>query len=153
MDPEEALRYLARYTGRPGFSDARLVSYDPKGPGEVLYRTKLDEDVRCTRADFVRRLLPHVLPRGFHRVRRYGLLAPRGQTERVAAARRALGGEPRPAAGGEDRRAGGSFVHRFYLELGVDLTRCPACNGLLYSSRVAPLPLDLGALHARPPPS
>ncbi len=153
LDPEQALGYLARYTARPGFSDARLGSYDPKGEGEVIYRTKLDEEVCCTRKEFVGRLLTHMLPKGFHRVRRYSLVAPRGQAERVALARRALGVEPASEALADDADASGSFVELFYLELGVDLTRCPGCNGRLYAQRVDPVTLGLGEFYEPRAPS
>jgi hypothetical protein len=41
--------------------------------------------------EFIRRFLIHVLPRGFHRIRHYGLLASSMHKEAMALARRLLG--------------------------------------------------------------
>jgi hypothetical protein len=41
-------------------------------------------------AEFVGRLLQHVLPPGFKRIRHYGLLAPAAKAQRLALARRLL---------------------------------------------------------------
>lgn len=157
MDPAQALGYLARYVSRAGFSDTRLVSYDPHGAGRVVYRTKLDEVVTCSRAEFVARLASHVLPARFHRVRRYELLAARSRPH-LEAARALLGVEVAEAgeadeAEAADLEAGGSFVERFYLEQGVDLTRCPRCQGQLVRRNVPPADVDFADLHPRPAPA
>jgi hypothetical protein len=47
--------------------------------------------------EFIRRFLLHVLPRGFHRVRHYGLFANANRAANIAKARALLGAEP-PAA-------------------------------------------------------
>jgi len=78
--PEAVLAYLARYTHRVAISNSRLVSLDERG---VTFRYK--DYRRNGRArfgtitlmpnEFIRRFLLHVLPKGFHRIRHYGLLA------------------------------------------------------------------------------
>ena len=78
--PEAVLAYLARYTHRVAISNSRLVSLDKHG---VTFRYK--DYRRNDRArfrtmtlmpnEFIRRFLLHVLPKGFHRIRHYGLLA------------------------------------------------------------------------------
>ena len=40
--------------------------------------------------EFIRRFLLHVLPRGFHRIRHYGLLAGAARKDNLAQARRLL---------------------------------------------------------------
>ncbi|MDD2991908.1 MAG: IS91 family transposase [Zoogloea sp.] len=78
--PEAVLAYLARYTHRVAISNRRLIAFDEGG---VTFRYK---DYRRDGADrqrimtlpadeFIRRFLLHILPRGFHRIRHYGLLA------------------------------------------------------------------------------
>ena len=78
--PEAVLAYLARYTHRVAISNSRLISIDERavtftfkdyritGPGR--YKTMTLEP-----GEFMRRFLLHVLPKGFHRIRHYGLLA------------------------------------------------------------------------------
>jgi hypothetical protein len=78
--PEAVLAYLSRYTHRVAISNSRLIAFDEAG---VTFRYK---DYRRSGADrpqvmtlpadeFIRRFLLHILPRGFHRIRHYGLLA------------------------------------------------------------------------------
>jgi hypothetical protein len=87
--PEAVLAYLARYTHRVAISNRRLIALDERG---VTFRYK---DYRRDGADrqqvmtlatdeFIRRFLLHVLPRGFHRIRHYGLLA--GSTRKASLA-------------------------------------------------------------------
>ena len=78
--PEAVLAYLARYTHRVAISNSRLVAADEKGvtfnfkdyrvEGPGRYKT-----MTLPPAEFMRRFLLHVLPKGFHRIRHYGLLA------------------------------------------------------------------------------
>jgi len=53
--------------------------------------------------EFIRRFLLHVLPKGFHRIRHYGLFAPTNRAESIATAR-ALLNVARPAADRKSRR-------------------------------------------------
>jgi Putative transposase/Transposase zinc-binding domain len=79
-DPEAVLAYLARYTHRVAISNSRLLGLDQRG---VTFRYKdyrRDGRARLRTMtlvpnEFIRRFLLHVLPKGFHRVRHYGLLA------------------------------------------------------------------------------
>lgn len=78
--PKAVLAYLARYTHRVAISNRRLIAADEKsvtftfkdyrieGPGR--YKT-----MTLATAEFIRRFLAHVLPKGFHRIRHYGLFA------------------------------------------------------------------------------
>jgi hypothetical protein len=78
--PEQVLRYLSRYTHRVAISNRRLISCDDRGvvfkwkdyriEGPGRYKT-----MTLDTHEFIRRFLIHVLPKGFHRIRHYGLLA------------------------------------------------------------------------------
>ena len=54
--------------------------------------------------EFIRRFLMHVLPKGFHRIRHYGLFANGNRTANIARARELLGAVPR-VAGPEEKKA------------------------------------------------
>ncbi|MEI9419452.1 IS91 family transposase [Mesorhizobium sp. Cs1321R2N1] len=93
--PEAVLAYLSRYTHRVAISNRRLVAFDES---VVTFRYK---DYRRNGADrqqvmtlatheFIRRFLLHVLPRGFHRIRHYGLLAGGSRKDCLALARQLL---------------------------------------------------------------
>ena len=46
--------------------------------------------------EFIRRFLLHVLPKGFHRIRHYGLFANASRADNIAKARALLGADPKP---------------------------------------------------------
>jgi Putative transposase len=78
--PEQVLAYLARYTHRVAIGNSRLVSADEKGVTFKVkdYRVEGPERYKTMTVapgEFIRRFLLHVLPKGFHRIRHYGLLA------------------------------------------------------------------------------
>ena len=93
--PEAVLAYLSRYTHRVAISNRRLISFDET---VVTFRYKdyrrdgAERQRTMTLApdEFIRRFLLHVLPKGFHRIRHYGLLASAGRQANVARARKLL---------------------------------------------------------------
>src|SRR3954469_13034011 len=90
--PEAVLAYLARYTHRVAISNSRLLGLDERGvsfhykdyrrDGRAKYRT-----MTLAPDEFIRPFLLHVLPKGFHRIRHYGLLASAGCKINIARAR------------------------------------------------------------------
>ena len=98
--PEAVLTYLSRYTHRVAISNNRLIALDEEG---VTFKWKdyriegRDQYKMMTLAtdEFIRRFLSHVLPRGFHRIRRYGLFANTSCADNIARARELLVG-PKP---------------------------------------------------------
>ena len=93
--PQAVLAYLSRYTHRVAISNSRLVALDARG---VSFRWKDYRAKGRTRhktmtlqpQEFMRRFLLHVLPRGFHRIRHYGLLANGNRRDCLVLARAAL---------------------------------------------------------------
>ena len=72
---QAVLQYLARYAFRIAITNARIVAMDDT---HVTFRYKDREanqwrTCRLTGVEFLRRLLMHVLPKGFHKARYYGL--------------------------------------------------------------------------------
>jgi hypothetical protein len=104
--PKAVLAYLSRYTHRVAISNRRLIAADTntvtfkvkdyriEGPGRYKTMT-LDAH------EFIRRFLIHVLPKGFHRIRHYGLLASGVKANNLALARKLLDTAP-PAPEPED---------------------------------------------------
>jgi hypothetical protein len=89
--PKAVLAYLSRYTHRVAISNSRLIGADEKG---VTFRFKdyrIDgpgryKTMTLAPGEFIRRFMLHVLPRRFHRIRHYGLLA-RGAAKKPTLAR------------------------------------------------------------------
>ena len=97
--PEEVLRYLSRYTHRVAISNRRLIAADENG---VTFRYKdyrIEGPARYTTMtldthEFIRRFLMHVLPKGLHRIRHYGLLANGHRANNIAKVRALLSVAP-----------------------------------------------------------
>jgi hypothetical protein len=72
---DAVLNYLSRYVFRTAISNARILAMDET---HVTFRfkdrsTDTWQTIRLPGVEFLRRFLQHVLPRGFHKVRYYGL--------------------------------------------------------------------------------
>jgi hypothetical protein len=124
--PQAVLAYLARYTHRVAISNSRLVALDAdhvtfrykdyRRNGQDRYRT-----MTLVPGEFIRRFLLHVLPKGFHRIRHYGLLASAARKANIARARELLAApEPETLRDQTTRAAAAPTDHR---------PRCPCCGG------------------------
>ena len=93
-DPQHVLKYLARYTHRVAISNHRLVALED---GQVTFRYKDYQRGHRLRTltldavEFLRRLMLHVPPHGFHRLRHFGFLANRVRQAKLAQCRTLLG--------------------------------------------------------------
>ena len=93
--PQAVLAYLSRYTHRVAISNRRLISADETG---ITFRWKdyriegpgRYQTMTLSTHEFIQRFLMHVLPRGFHRIRHYGLLASGNRAANIAQARKLL---------------------------------------------------------------
>ena len=116
--PEHVLRYLGRYTHRMAISNHRITAFDGE---QVSFRWRdyrhggIQRLMPLGAVEFLRRFLLHVLPRGFVRIRHYGLLSNRFRKQLLPLARKLLaaqGGEPLPLPPPPDG----------------DLWHCPRCG-------------------------
>jgi Putative transposase/Transposase zinc-binding domain len=93
-EPQHVLQYLARSTHRVAISNHRLVALKD---GQVTFRYKDYQHGHRLRTltldavEFLRRLMLHVPPHGFHRMRHFGFLANRVRQEKLAQCRVLLG--------------------------------------------------------------
>jgi len=105
--PETVLAYLSCYTHRVAISNSRILRFDQTG---ITFRYKdycrggadRQQVMTLTADEFIRRFLLYVLPKGFHRIRHYGLLAGATRKAHLERAHELLGVAP-PAA--SDARA------------------------------------------------
>ena len=138
---EAVLRYLARYVFRVAITNTRIVALDDH---TVTIRYKQRKSARWRRSrmpghEFMRRFLQHVLPKGLHKVRYFGLWHP-SQRQRAAQARLLLELErttqpaTEPAASSPGKGADQAVA------TAPEPRRCPRCGKghLVYIRRLSP---------------
>jgi hypothetical protein len=121
--PKAVLAYLSRYTHRVAISNTRLIAHDERG---VTFRCKdyradglaRHKVMTLNTEEFIRRFMLHILPKGFHRIRHYGLFASAGRAVNIARLRGLLGSmPPDEASSSQDQLAE------------TVLPPCPCCGG------------------------
>ena len=75
--------------------------------------------------EFIRRFLMHVLPKGFHRIRHYGLFASANRAANIARARELLAVPPPSQQSDTSTAAGTEQPHMLPRP-------CPGCGGRLF---------------------
>jgi hypothetical protein len=126
--PKAVLAYLSRYTHRVAISNSRLIKADATSVTFKVKDYRVDGPARYTTmtlhpSEFIRRLLLHVLPNGFHRIRHYGLFAGGAKAKCIATARKLLG---IPAdASHTGAAAGDDCIH----DADTLTPPCPCCGG------------------------
>jgi len=136
--PDSVYRYLGRYTHRVGLSNHRLLSVTDEA---VTFRTRGEQTATLHPHEFLRRFLQHVLPRGFVKLRHYGLLAPSSVNTRLARARAVLdrvsGLTPTPPKPPTAIQTVVDWREILRRLTGLDVSRCPLCGGPI-SARALP---------------
>jgi hypothetical protein len=124
--PQAVLAYLSRYTHRVAIANSRLIAFDNNSVSFKYKDYRIEGPDRykvmtLATNEFIRRFLIHVLPKGFHRIRHYGLLASGNRAANIAQARKLLAvpsrlKEPEIAQAGADKAR-------------VLPRPCPCCGG------------------------
>ena len=92
------LRYLGRYTHRVAISNHRLLSFDGE---RVTFRWKdyahgnKQKVMTLEAPEFLRRFVQHILPRGFVRIRQFGIFANGCRTALLTLSRKLIGFTPK----------------------------------------------------------
>jgi hypothetical protein len=121
---EQALKYLARYTYRVAISNDRIESLID---GQITFRYKAYAHghrwppMTLPAHEFLRRIMPHVLPRGFDRIPNFGFFANRVRPKQIALCRQLLQ-TPAPVAPASSGEPPSLSVP------GEDALRCPHCG-------------------------
>jgi hypothetical protein len=140
--PAQVLAYLGRYTHRVAISNHRLLQLEN---GQVTFswkdyaRGNQQRSMTLKTDEFIRRFLLHVLPRGFQRLRQFGLLANRRRREKLALCRQVLGcpAEPPDPNLAQPR----DYQAVYETVTGKSLRQCPACHAgtMKLTQSLAPL--------------
>lgn len=128
------IKYLGRYTHRIAISNRRIVSMTEKtvtylvkdyknGGGMIPYTVEGTE--------FLRMFLMHVLPKGFVRIRHYGILSCRCKNEKMKQCRKILNGIQYLS-----RLRNKTTAEKLMILYHKDICKCENCGGKLLSSRI-----------------
>jgi hypothetical protein len=123
--PEKVLNYLGRYTHRVAISNDRIVKIEEGGVSFRWkdYRHQNQQRVTTLPAEeFIRRYMLHLLPRGFQRIRHFGLLSNRGGGKKLKAVRVMLGCEK------PEQVIKGGYREQYERVTGRSLSKCPECG-------------------------
>ena len=128
--PKAVLAYLARYTHRVAIANSRLIRRGADGITFGVKDYRIDGPGRYTTMtlkphEFIRRFLIHVLPKGQHRIRHYGLFANGNRAANIARIRELLAARV-PAPDSADTDAADTTDGPRALAL-----PCPCCGGRL----------------------
>ena len=119
------LEYLGRYTHKIAISNYRLLSLDDSVV-TFSYRDRNAGDVKRTMSlpvkEFLCRFALHILPKGFVKMRHYGLFSSRVKASKLTQVRKALQQEQQTC---KEKLSLAEVVLR---TTGVDITRCKACG-------------------------
>src|SRR6476646_12267611 len=126
--PEQVLDYVGRYTHRVAISNNRLLDI---AEDKVTFRYKdyrhdaQQKTMTLEAEEFIRRLLLHVLPQGFQRIRYYGFLVNRYREQKLARCRELL---DMPAPETPAIEGAKDYRERYQELIGPSLGECPACH-------------------------
>ena len=144
--PQHVFRYLGRYTHRVAISNHRLLNLEN---GKVSFTVKnyardgQRHILHLDAVEFLRRFLLHVLPKGYTRIRHFGLCAARNLYTKLETARRLLSewkagcALPNPQRG---NKLSQPWWKRFLDRTGIDLLACTYCatGRLVRRQRIEP---------------
>ena len=125
--PEAVLAYLARYTHRVAIANSRLVACGQNGVTFKWKDYRIEGPARyklmtLPTHEFIRRFLMHVLPKGLHRVRHYGLFASADRAANIERARQLLAA---PSRSKDSETPNATATNEQHI-----LPRpCPCCGG------------------------
>jgi hypothetical protein len=127
--PAQVLAYLGRYTHRVAIANHRLLACEK---GNVTFswkdyaRGSQQRTMTLQANEFIRRFLLHVLPRGFQRLRQFGLLANRRRRDNLALCRQLLGSSA--AQADTNMPLPRDYQSLYETVTGQSLLQCPACR-------------------------
>jgi len=119
------VEYLGRYTHKIAITSHRITGIDD---ANVKFRYKdyadgsKQKEMALSVPEFLRRFELHILPKGFVKIRHYGLLQNHGKIKRLNAIREQLKIGPMPV------KVQVPVSQRMLEKYGKDITLCPKCN-------------------------
>ena len=126
--PQLMIRYLSRYVNKTAVSDKRIIRLE-NGNVHLSYidRKKMKSRIEIISEKlFMKRLVLHILPKGFKKIRFYGFMANRCRKSMLSLCRMLLGIPLSEQTKNTDDLNDTAFL--FWKYFGVDITLCSACG-------------------------
>jgi hypothetical protein len=127
--PNHILKYLARYSHRVAITNQRILEVNEQSVSfsYKVYRDGKKKILKLTPQQFTQRFLLHVVPKGFAKIRHYGILSNRNKTNKIGQILQFF-----------EIRKPNKKIFSIVLDLkqkyNVEIGRCPACHqGILLS--------------------
>jgi hypothetical protein len=120
------IKYLGRYTHRVALSNSRITTIEE---GNVIFKWKdykekgQQKTMKLTATEFIRRFLLHVLPKGFCKIRYYGIFALRNRNEVLLKCKKTLSYNFQ-----KSKLIGLSWQDALKVTTGIDVTKCTVCK-------------------------
>ena len=128
------INYLGRYTHRVAISNNRILNVRNS---QVTFKWRDYSDgnkekvMTLSVMEFIRRFLLHVLPKGFMKIRHYGLLGNRNKTMKLTLCKRLTNTPIRS----KEKLPALQLIQKL---IGHDITTCPVCGTLLNHASLSP---------------
>ena len=123
---KNVIEYLGRYTHKIAISNSRIISISDEGITFSIKDYKNNgakSNVTLTPSEFIRRFLMHVLPKGFVKIRYYGIFSNRYKKRNLAICRNVIKRNyPKPVLEGL------TATQIILLLFGIDVYKCPKCS-------------------------
>lgn len=131
-DAEHVIKYLGQYTHRVAISNHRILSIDNDSV-RFVYKDSHDhrkeKPITFTGTEFLRRFCMHILPKGFVKIRYYGIMSSRYAKRTILLAKR-ISNRPKEKE---------SVHERLKRLTGFDMFLCPFCKkGQMHTIEVVP---------------
>ncbi len=127
--PLAVIRYLSNYTHRVAIANSSIQAVGEEG---VTFTAKDTQNGKRTRTvtlagmEFIRRILLHILPKGFVKIRYFGILANRNKKTKLALCRKLS-----KSRSYQPRFKGLKSPEILRLLTGIDVSLCPKCQSKL----------------------
>ncbi len=123
--PLAVVQYLGRYTHRIALSNSRIISMNEHSVTFTVKDTKNggQKNLTLKGTEFIRRFLMHILPKGFIKIRHYGLLANRNKKTKLKLSRKLTNSPTYPS-----KFEGLKTLEILCLIVGRDVTLCSKCR-------------------------
>lgn len=131
---QSVIHYLGRYTHRIAISNRRIIEMDDRNVTYLVkdYKNKGHwTSITIPGTEFIRRFLMHVLPKGFVRLRHYGILSCRIKKAKMTLCRNLLGSRQYLS------NLRGLNTEQIMMALyHIDICKCPECGAHMTSHRM-----------------